>query len=478
MIRAYKLDLKANQKKINTILEVAKEYRKTAEIVLNIQLNQLYKTAKFNKNFKLNIENTKLSARYLQTLQYQIVSILESYLSNRENDFKDMVVNSNLDEEIKVKLLYINKYKKWFFDKVKMRGILIDKEILNLSRKIIKRTFKLNHFPNTKYIQLQLDNKVAKIETKKENGAKNFDYWIKLSTLNKGKPVYLPLESNPYFESIKGRLKNFCQITIDKSNIIGITLLKDVEKKEYKPKIEKIALDLGLSNLFATNLGDLFGRRFIDYLLKVDKKITTLQARLQKNRVKASQSKRYRRLIKKTRAYLKNEINRILNKIIKLYAPKEIILEKLNFQSPKLSKRLNRILQNFGKSFIKQKLESLKEEFGIKITEINPAYSSQTCSKCGYVDKNNRKNQATFICGFCNSKQNSDVNSAKNILLRSSQKIKSIYISKRKILDELLKQFIERLKNKKQVCSCPAILSNPYFNGKLIVFNKSGRMKP
>ncbi len=185
MIRAYKLDLKANQKKINTILEVAKEYRKRAKRVLNIQLTLLFKESKLNRNYKLKNIQTKLSARYLQTLQYQIVSMLESYLSNRQNDFKDIVVNSNLDEEIKVKLLYINKYKKWFFDKVKMRGILIDKEILNLSRKIIKRTFKLNHFPNTKYIQLQLDNKVAKIETKKENGAKNFDYLDKI--INKEK---------------------------------------------------------------------------------------------------------------------------------------------------------------------------------------------------------------------------------------------------------------------------------------------------
>jgi len=462
VIRAYKLNLKANQTKIDTILEVAKEYRKTAKIVLNIQLNQLYKTGKLNKNFKLNIKETKLSARYLQTLEYQIVSMLDSYLSNRQNDFIEIVRDSNIDEDTKIKLLYINKYKKWFFNEVKIKDKLIDKEILKLSRKIIKRLFKSNHFPNTKYIQLQLDSKVATIETKKEDGATSFDYWIKLSTLTKGKPIYLPLQSNPYFESIKGRLKNFCQINIDRFSNITITLLKDVQKREYEPKIEKLALDLGLSNLFATNLGDLFGRRFIDYLLKVDEKITALQARLQKNRIKPSLSKRYRRLIKKTKDYLKNEINRVLNKIVRLHSPKEIVIERLNFRSPKLSKRLNRILQRFGKKLIKQKLESLKEEFNIKITEVNPAYSSQTCSKCGYVDKSNRKSQATFICGFCHSKQNSDVNAARNLLFRSSKKLlSSIYAKKAKILDGLIKQFIERYT--KQVYSCPAILSNPYF---------------
>jgi len=67
-------------------------------------------------------------------------------------------------------------------------------------------------------------------------------------------------------------------------------------------------------------------------------------------------------------------------------------------------KLLNRLLQNFGKAIIKNKLQFLKDEFGIKITEINPAYTSQTCSKCGYISKRNRKTQSVFICEFCNKK--------------------------------------------------------------------------
>ena len=112
MIKTYKLSLEANKTKLQKIKEIAKEYRKTAKIILAIQLRLLFQESKFNKNHKLPQIETKLSARYLQTLQYQIVSMLESYLSNRQNDFKDIVVNSNLDEEIKIKLLYINKYKK------------------------------------------------------------------------------------------------------------------------------------------------------------------------------------------------------------------------------------------------------------------------------------------------------------------------------------------------------------------------------
>ena len=83
-----------------------------------------------------------------------------------------------------------------------------------------------------------------------------------------------------------------------------------------------------------------------------------------------------------------------------------MIFEDLNFQSPSLSKKLNRILQNFGKGIITKKLEQIEEEYGIKTEFVNPMYSSQSCSKCDYVDKNNRKGQEEFSCIYCNLEKN------------------------------------------------------------------------
>ncbi|HHD81425.1 MAG TPA: hypothetical protein ENK99_07570, partial [Campylobacterales bacterium] len=155
-------------------------------------------------------------------------------------------------------------------------------------------------------------------------------------------------------------------------------------------------------------------------------------------------SKKYKKLINKIKAYLKNEINRVINRIIKNNRPKEIIVERLNFSSPKLSKKLNRIINNFGKKIIEEKFKSIEEKFGIIVTQVNPAYTSQECHKCGYVDKKNRKSQAKFICGFCGKKQNADINSSKNILARSSSPLKDIFAKKAFILDKTVKNFIER----------------------------------
>jgi putative transposase len=157
---------------------------------------------------------------------------------------------------------------------------------------------------------------------------------------------------------------------------------------------------------------------------------------------------------------LENEINRLINVIIKIYKPKRIIVERLDFRSPELSKELNRLIQNFGKRYIKQKLERLQQLYGIEIIEINPAYTSQECSCCGYIDKKNRKDAQEFECKVCRNKTNAQVNGAKNILKRSS--LGSLYLTKKQVLKMLIEKYLERLKG----CKSPplnVIKGNPYF---------------
>ena len=50
-----------------------------------------------------------------------------------------------------------------------------------------------------------------------------------------------------------------------------------------------------------------------------------------------------------------------------------------------------------------------------RLVEVNPAYTSQTCSECGHTDKENRKTQARFQCVSCGYASNADTNAAMNI---------------------------------------------------------------
>jgi putative transposase len=59
---------------------------------------------------------------------------------------------------------------------------------------------------------------------------------------------------------------------------------------------------------------------------------------------------------------------------------------------------------------------------GVAFVEVDPAYTSQTCSACGWVDKSNRRSQAEFECGRCGFVGHADHNAAINIAARGVER--------------------------------------------------------
>ena len=88
-----------------------------------------------------------------------------------------------------------------------------------------------------------------------------------------------------------------------------------------------------------------------------------------------------------------------------------------NGQSAK--RALNRSLHSAALGGIASKLEYKTRLTGRnRLVLVNPAYTSQTCSKCGYRAKENRESQAVFECKRCHARMNADLNAASNILKR------------------------------------------------------------
>ncbi len=63
-----------------------------------------------------------------------------------------------------------------------------------------------------------------------------------------------------------------------------------------------------------------------------------------------------------------------------------------------------------------EKLKSYCEEQGVLVTRVNPAYTSQKCSACGSIARENRSGKL-FKCTECNFTQDADLNASKNISL-------------------------------------------------------------
>ena len=75
----------------------------------------------------------------------------------------------------------------------------------------------------------------------------------------------------------------------------------------------------------------------------------------------------------------------------------------------------NTILRNWSYYELQQMIEYKADRLGIKARYVNPAFTSQTCSRCGNIDKENRQTQETFVCTKCGFKLNADHNAAINI---------------------------------------------------------------
>lgn len=444
MDRAYKVKHSANIGKINVAARTIKDYRSLAKLISAKQWIQFYAKGSFHKNLNIKHLTDILSERYKQTCQYQVVGALDSFVSNRQNDFISIIHRSSLANNMRQKMFIVNYHRLWHsnapFTHLNSNLEVTTKD-LKLARCIFRHVMGMHRKPNFKRINMALDSKVALISKKINGKAKSFDYWIRLSTVNKGKPIRIPLQSNDYFETIKGKTKNFCQVNLKNNNDISFSLIKDVQKPEYIPETPCVALDIGLVSLFATDKGDILGKTVYPLLKEYDALISSLASNRQRQGLPV-RSPRYDRLVSNLREFLKNEINRVINRLIETYHPAKIVIERLDFRSPNLSRRMNRLLSLFGKAIITKKLTDIQEKFGITITETNPAYSSQECSVCGYVDKDNRLSQSVFKCKCCNSGIHADVNAGRNLRKRSSLPGIDIYKSKSAVLRILTGRFL------------------------------------
>ena len=98
---------------------------------------------------------------------------------------------------------------------------------------------------------------------------------------------------------------------------------------------------------------------------------------------------------------------------------KQVVVEALKNvkknSKGRLRKSFNNKLQRWSYPNVLGKLESVCEVQGIEFTSVNPAYTSQTCSLCGHVDKKSRSGE-NFKCTRCQMSMDADINASKNIL--------------------------------------------------------------
>jgi len=469
------------------------------------------------------------AANRVQMCRYQVAGALKSFLSNRKNDFAERVTRMEADparrpwwtEDLRHEVLFVNSWRAWF-----SRGPLQmqdGREVSPLARDIARRLMRdiLAHHrkPDLSGINMVMDGRAATLmeavdpeafwaaekqeweerqarraaEVRKKGKTPKpscwmrksrkrwappperekqtvFPLWVKVPTMDAGRTIWVPLLPHERFLEREGERCGSIQINHREGHltfgvVTDIATACEKSRAAYEPLIEELALDFGLRTLFATDRGDLLGRGFLIRLREYDGRISALAAYRQKHGLKV-RSPRYDREVERLRGFLRSEIGRVLNHLAQVQRPGRIIVEKLAFRSPALSRRMNRLVSNCGRKIIEDKLTDLGERFGIEIVPVNAAYSSQTCSLCEYVDRKNRTGEK-FRCRWCGHVVHADVNAPRNLRARRSRPaVGSVKRTKAAVLRAQVQVFLRRCAERsegRRGTSRDPRLTNPYF---------------
>lgn len=83
---------------------------------------------------------------------------------------------------------------------------------------------------------------------------------------------------------------------------------------------------------------------------------------------------------------------------------------------------LNKAILDASWSELKRKVRVVSEKAGVFFLEINPRYTSQKCSCCGYISPTNRERER-FLCEVCDYLADADVQAAINIRERGLKQL-------------------------------------------------------
>lgn len=217
-----------------------------------------------------------------------------------------------------------------------------------------------------------------------------------------------------------------------KDNKLMLNLTVDIPYRKRELKEENICgVDLGIAVPVVCGMNHGYARQSlgdINSFLKVRMQMQERKRKLQKD-LKFARGGRGRKhklaplekLRDKERNWVKT-YNHGLSKAVVDFAIKNecgyIHMEKLTKDGFD-----DKLLRNWSYYELQTMIEYKAERVGIKVRYVDPAYTSQTCSKCGAVHKESRISQSEYICCECGYKINADYNASINIA-RSNNFIK------------------------------------------------------
>ena len=274
--------------------------------------------------------------------------------------------------------------------------------------------------------------------------------YIKLMSLQPGKRIILPLSG-------KTQISGTITLVISDEGI-HIHVPQKLKKRSI-PKNPIEAVDFGYTEVMTDTEGLRYGKQFGTILNRTSDSLSQKMQKRHKlhalekkqrdaNPQRASHVRKYNlgkekhfATMRKSKATLEKEINTGINQLVRTKHPSLIITEDLRhpFVYDK-SKKLNRKLSSWLRGKLQDRISFKALAEGFRHEQVNPAFGSQSCPSCEFVDHRNRIGD-NFMCLYCGHEAKADRVAALNYARRYGDHEIGQYTPYRQVKTILLGRF-------------------------------------
>ncbi len=254
-----------------------------------------------------------------------------------------------------------------------------------------------------------------------------FDFWLRLSTLEKSRPLYLPVTlAKKHRAMLAGRTPNGSVTLSRRDGWWWLSLSITEPLPALKPTVNTVGLDVGITNFLTDSEGNHFGTVGQDFMAQVERvnaktsRKAKLRACLKKNgvpddRLPSTTSAQSQRLARR----IKHDIQTAVVQCVNAHPDTTFVIEALNVVGMRFKARqMNRYLKASQIGHIQEHLSWTARKRGIPVVSVPAAYSSQACPVCHHADRANRPDQRTFRCQACGYNAHADMVAATNLKAR------------------------------------------------------------
>jgi len=362
MIRSSKVTLKfANVGKRDKLNAFITEYQRVTQDFVNLLWEETDVKPLVSKEFTSQVK-TWLSARAVQCSAKQASGIVRGTRVKQSR-----------------RLYQINRFKSsGCFKKARALQKIYDKA--KVSR------------PDLKTLECELDERFVKI---RQSG--NSYEWVELSSLGNKLKLAIPFKKHEHFNRLSALGEIKVGVRLGRNSI---TFAFDIPDTTKRLEGKALGIDIGQSTTLSCSDGQ---------TLNACPHGHTYDSICKKLARKKKGSKSFERAVAHRSNYLKYLVKRLNLDGVK-------IVNRENIRGLRKFSRVSRRMAHWNYAELVSVLDNELEKRGVLVNRLNPAFTSQRCSACGWTRKRNRKGKL-FKCEKCSYEHDADLNAAQNLSL-------------------------------------------------------------